>query len=44
MFQLEDKIGVVEGRGYARRIDGLDAGEAHTFSISDALERRKPGA
>jgi hypothetical protein len=34
VLQLEDKIGVVEGRSYGRWIDGLDAGEGHNAILS----------
>jgi len=43
MFQLEDKIGVVEGRSYARRIDGLDAREIHKPIIAAAAQPSKLG-
>lgn len=41
ILQLKDEIRVVEGRGYARRIDRLDAPQIHGFSISDGINGRQ---
>jgi hypothetical protein len=36
MLKLKEPVGMVEGRGYAREIDRLDAGEIQAVRISDA--------